>query len=255
MSQPSAITSASASGSVGADQLDVDLVELAVAALLRPLVAEHRAGVENLLRQGLRQAVGDQRAADAGGAFRPQRDGITAAILERVHLLRHDIGGFARACGRTRAVSSKIGVCPFVEAVERGDAPRGLDHMGVAALHPRRSGRGCRGRVAVLGHDERTSTESGMSAWAFRPRSLAGDAVGTAPPCALRRAGLWRRPQRPSARGLGLHQFDDVLDHVRAARSCGRSCRRNRSCAGRRRRRSGRDRSSAPRPARSPRSR
>ena len=68
MSQPQAITSASAERLGGADQLDVDLVELAVAALLRPLVAEHRAGVEYLLRQRLGQAVGHQGAADAGGA-------------------------------------------------------------------------------------------------------------------------------------------------------------------------------------------
>ena len=53
-----------------ADHLDVDLVELPVAALLRPLVAEHRAGIEHLLRQRLGQPVADQGAADAGGGFR-----------------------------------------------------------------------------------------------------------------------------------------------------------------------------------------
>ena len=53
----------------GSDQLGADLVELAVAAFLRALVAEHRAGVEDFLRQRLRQAVGDEGAADAGGAF------------------------------------------------------------------------------------------------------------------------------------------------------------------------------------------
>ena len=60
----------------GADQFGADLVELAVAALLRALVAEHRAGVEHLLRQRLGQPVGHQRAAYAGGAFGPQGDGI-----------------------------------------------------------------------------------------------------------------------------------------------------------------------------------
>ena len=40
-----------------ADQLDADLVELAQAALLRPLVAEHRPGIEEAQRQLLGQAA------------------------------------------------------------------------------------------------------------------------------------------------------------------------------------------------------
>ena len=43
-----------------------------MAALLRPLVAEHRTGVEKFQRQMLGEAAGDQGARDAGGAFRPQ---------------------------------------------------------------------------------------------------------------------------------------------------------------------------------------
>ena len=53
---PSAITSTSPSGLRHAEQLDVDLVELAEAALLRPLVAEHRAGAEELQRQAAARA-------------------------------------------------------------------------------------------------------------------------------------------------------------------------------------------------------
>ena len=67
-----------------AQHLEVDLVELALAALLRPLVAEHRPGGEELQRQLLgRAAVGHEGAADAGGVFRPQGERLAAAILRR----------------------------------------------------------------------------------------------------------------------------------------------------------------------------
>ncbi len=46
-----------------ADQLDIDLMELPEAPLLRPLVAEHRAVREELERQALRQPVRDDRRA------------------------------------------------------------------------------------------------------------------------------------------------------------------------------------------------
>ena len=54
-------------GSRHADKLDVDLVELAEAALLRPLVAEHRPAGEEFERQVLGEPVGDDGADDAGG--------------------------------------------------------------------------------------------------------------------------------------------------------------------------------------------
>ena len=57
-------------------------MELPVAALLRPLVAEHRPGVEHFLRQGLGKPVGDERAAHARGVLGPQRDGIAAPVLK-----------------------------------------------------------------------------------------------------------------------------------------------------------------------------
>ena len=78
------------------DQLDADLMELAQAALLRPLVAEHRAVIEELLRQILGQPARDHRAHHAGRVLRPQRDPLAAAILERVHLLGDDVGGLAQ---------------------------------------------------------------------------------------------------------------------------------------------------------------
>ena len=55
-----------------ADDLGVELVELAEAALLRPLVAEDRAVGGDLQRRVLLPAFGQIGAADAGGEFGPQ---------------------------------------------------------------------------------------------------------------------------------------------------------------------------------------
>src|SRR5690606_37635179 len=75
--------------------LDVDLVELAVATLLRPLVTEHRAHAPDLLALVVQQAVGDAGAHDAGGGLGTQRERVAAAVLERVHLLLDDVGHLA----------------------------------------------------------------------------------------------------------------------------------------------------------------
>jgi len=118
----------------GAQDLHADLVELPVATLLRPLVAEHRAGIEHLARQvGLREAVGDQRATNPCGVLRPQSDAVAAAILEGVHLLRHDIGGIAERAGENAGVLEDRRR-PFLGAVERGDPAGGVDDVRVAAL-------------------------------------------------------------------------------------------------------------------------
>ena len=78
-----------------AHQFDADLVELPLAPLLRPLVTEHRPRVEELEGQLLRQAVGEKGAGHAGGVLRPQGDALAIAEGEAVHLLGHDVGGFA----------------------------------------------------------------------------------------------------------------------------------------------------------------
>ena len=117
----------------GADEFGADLVKLAVAALLRALVAEHRAGVEDLLRQRLSQPVGHQRPADAGGAFGPEGDGFAAAVVEGVHLLHHDVGGFAQGAGEDAGVLEDRGY-PFVEAVGGGDTAGGVHDTVEAAL-------------------------------------------------------------------------------------------------------------------------
>ena len=90
---------------VDADRLDADLLQLAVAAGLRALVAEERARVTQLDRQRAAvQAVFDHRAHHPGGALRPQRHRAVAAVGERVHLLGHHVGGLADAAGEQRGV-------------------------------------------------------------------------------------------------------------------------------------------------------
>src|SRR5438309_4598779 len=70
-----------------ADDLGVELVELAEAALLRPLIAKGRAGGGELERGILLPAFAQIGAADAGGEFRAEGDRLSAAILEGVHFL------------------------------------------------------------------------------------------------------------------------------------------------------------------------
>ena len=78
--------------------LEVDLVELALAALLRPLVAEHGTRGEQLQRQLLQQlAVGDEGPADARRVLRPQGQRFVAPVGEGVHLLGDDVGRLADA--------------------------------------------------------------------------------------------------------------------------------------------------------------
>ena len=82
-----------------ADHLGVDLVELAVAPLLRALVAEQRAVGRDLERRKLLPAVGEESARDPGGELGAQGERISAAILEGIHFLRHHIGGLAERAG------------------------------------------------------------------------------------------------------------------------------------------------------------
>src|ERR687894_611729 len=58
----------------GTDDLGIELVELAEAALLRPFVAERRTMGRNLDRGMLLPAFGQVGAANAGRELRPQRD-------------------------------------------------------------------------------------------------------------------------------------------------------------------------------------
>ncbi len=82
------------------EDFHTDLVKLAVTALLRLLVAKHRAGVPKLLHLATtRQAMFQNGAHTTGGAFGTQREGFLIAVQEGVHLLVHHIGTFADAAG------------------------------------------------------------------------------------------------------------------------------------------------------------
>ena len=97
-STSSRMISTSAFGCRGADALGAPLVELAVAAGLRAVVAEHRAHVPQPVdAAGLREPVLDQRAHDARRALGPQRQRAALLVGERVHLLGHDVGRLADA--------------------------------------------------------------------------------------------------------------------------------------------------------------
>ena len=83
-----------------AEHLDVQLVELAVTPLLRPLVPEHRAdAVELRHRHRLLEAVLDEGAHDAGRRLGPEGDALAPLVGEGVHLLLDDVGGLAGALG------------------------------------------------------------------------------------------------------------------------------------------------------------
>src|SRR5208282_1040959 len=114
-----------------ADKLDSDLMELAKAAPLRSLIAEHRTAIEEFERHALGEAVGDHRANHPGSVFWPQRDFLAAAVVEGVHFLRNDVGVLA---DRSRENFGELENRRrhFGEAVELGRSPRGLDHPAVA---------------------------------------------------------------------------------------------------------------------------
>ena len=128
--------SASMAGPGIADRLDVELPELAVAAGLRAVVAEHRAGLGQLhrLRPGLHPVL-DVGADDAGGRLRAERPRL--ALLgprrEPEELLLDDVGDLADAALEDVGQLEQRRLDPAV-AVARGE-------VGGQALEPR-PGRG-----------------------------------------------------------------------------------------------------------------
>ena len=97
-------------GTGEAERFDAELMELAVASLLRPLVAEHRAAVPQPLRAVVEQVVLDRRAHARRRAFGAQRQAFAVQrVDEGVHLLLDDVGRLADA--RTKSsVRSTIGM-------------------------------------------------------------------------------------------------------------------------------------------------
>src|SRR5690606_39598245 len=82
-------------GTGNAKGFHADLIKLAVTAFLRPLVAEHRAGVPQTLRLVVQQAVFFTGTHTAGGAFGAQGQAVAIAVVEGVHLFFDDVGHFA----------------------------------------------------------------------------------------------------------------------------------------------------------------
>jgi len=112
-----------------ADRLGAQLVVLAVAAGLRPLVAEHRAVVPELHRlRPLVQAVLDVQAADRRRALGTQGQRTAALVRERVHLLTHDVGRLAHAA-LEQARLFELGGDDVPVPVGGEDPRRGRDHV------------------------------------------------------------------------------------------------------------------------------
>ena len=89
------MSSASTSGPAKPMRLDIELMELAIAALLRLLVPEHRADAPELVARTAQHAVGDGGAHDAGRGLGAQREAARRPDLEGVHLLLDHVGEFA----------------------------------------------------------------------------------------------------------------------------------------------------------------
>ena len=205
---------------VRAHRLEADLPELAVAPLLRRRVPEHRPDVVGL--HGLRlpvQAVLEVGARDGRRSLGPQSQRALAPVLERVHLLVHDVRAGA---GRARE--------------ELGVLERGRDDEAVAVQVRGFGGRAQHGPAARLvggkdverparrldphGASARSSARNGfvMSSWPERRRRAV--------------AGV--------DNGLGRQTVDEQADRGQQSfpvrRRRGRCARRSRRRARRRRR-------------------
>ena len=115
----------------GADDLGVELVELAKAPLLRALIAERRAVGRDLQRRVLLPPFAQISAANPGREFGPKRDRFPAAVLEGVHLLGHDVGGLADGPREHRGRLDRRHLDPL-EAVQPAHALERRDHRRLA---------------------------------------------------------------------------------------------------------------------------
>ena len=115
-----------------AEELEADLMELALAALLRTLIAEHRTGVEIFQRQMLAEAAGDEGAGHAGRVLGPERQLLATLVGEGVHLLRDDVGGIAQGALEDLREFEDRGRHLEIAISFRRRA-RGLDHAPVTA--------------------------------------------------------------------------------------------------------------------------
>src|SRR5690606_34079626 len=87
-----------------AEGFDVELMKLAKTSSLRLLVAKHRTRAPDALLLIVQEAVRDHRAHDAGSRLRTQRQRVATRILEREHLLLHDVRELADRAFEKRRV-------------------------------------------------------------------------------------------------------------------------------------------------------
>ena len=78
------------------EDLGIELMELAEAALLRALVAKGGAVRRNLERGMLLPAFGQVGASDPSRKFRPKRNRVPASVVKGIHLLGDHVGGLAQ---------------------------------------------------------------------------------------------------------------------------------------------------------------
>ncbi len=109
----------------GTEDFNTDLRELAIAAALHLLVAEHGTEVAQSKRlRPLTESIFDIGPGDARRSFRTQGQGASLAIGKGVHLLRDDVGPFTNApdeeLGGLHQRQSDLGVAKTTEDVVRG---------------------------------------------------------------------------------------------------------------------------------------
>ena len=117
-------------GVLSAERLDVELHELAVASLLRALVAEHRADAPEL--RGLRALVHlvlEVGADHRGGELRTERDAAAALVREGVHFLFDDVGRLADSAAEELRMLED-GEINFLISVIVRDVAAHLSHVG-----------------------------------------------------------------------------------------------------------------------------
>ena len=119
-------------GAVHPQKLDAHLMELALTALLRPFVAEHRAAIEQLQRQALRQPARDKGPRHPGRAFGTQGQRF-AGPLEAVHFLGDHVRGLAQGA-RKHLGELEDRRHDLAKAITLSDVKGDALHM---AMHPR----------------------------------------------------------------------------------------------------------------------
>jgi hypothetical protein len=131
-----------------AERLDPELVVLAIAPLLRALVAEQWRHVPGLPRR--HRVVLDEGPGHRGRPLRAQRHQLTVAVLEDVHLLAHDLALLSDAAVEDGVVlddrrEGQAISCPLDQPGEADDRVLPTHRLGPQdVVHPR--GRALGGR-------------------------------------------------------------------------------------------------------------